>query len=310
MKTPNLVVVGSLNMDLVVSSSRMPRVGETIEGEAIHYIPGGKGANQAVGCAKLGANATMIGAIGDDAFGAQLIDALALAGAKTERIARLPGVPTGTATILHTPEDNCIVIVPGANGQLTPESIEASRGAIETADALLVQLEVPLPTVERALRIAREAGVATILNPAPAKPLTEAILSLADWVTPNETEFAALSGETPEDDASLAAAIERWEARYGNRIVVTLGGRGAATVEDGRLRIAPAPKVKPVDTTGAGDCLNAAFAFALAAGRPIEDALAFAVRAASLSVTRFGAQAGMPTTAEVEAGFADEGTGA
>ncbi|HZG55835.1 ribokinase [Paenibacillus sp.] len=307
MKTPNLVVVGSLNMDLVVSSSRMPLVGETIEGEAIHYIPGGKGANQAVGCARLGASVTMVGAAGDDAFGAQLIDALAQAGARTDRIARLPGVPTGTATILHTPADNCIVIVPGANGQVTPDMIEASREAIQAADALLVQLEVPLPSVERALRIAREAGVTTILNPAPAKPLPDAILALADWVTPNETEFAALGGGAAEDDASLAAAIERWEARYGHRLVVTLGSRGAATVEGGRLRVAPAPKVTPVDTTGAGDCLNAAFAFALASGRPAEDALEFAVRAASLSVTRFGAQAGMPTLPEAEAAFADRG---
>ncbi|TLS49602.1 ribokinase [Paenibacillus antri] len=307
MKTPNIVVVGSLNMDLVVSSRRMPRVGETIEGEAIHYIPGGKGANQAVGCGKLGANVAMIGAVGDDAFGSQLIDGLGQAGVKTDAVARLPGVPTGTATILHTPEDNCIVIVPGANAHVSPDAIERSRAIIEAADLLLVQLENPLPAVERALAIARAAGVAAILNPAPAKALPDELIALADWVTPNETEFAALVGESDagavQDDASLAAAIERWEARYGNRLVVTLGSRGAATALDGRLVVAPAPRVTPVDTTGAGDCLNAAFAFGIASGQPAEDALAFAVRAASLSVTRFGAQAGMPTRAEVEAAF-------
>jgi len=301
MRRPNIVVVGSLNMDLVVSSSRMPQIGETIEGEAIHYIPGGKGANQAVGCAKLGANVAMVGAVGDDAFGTQLLEGLARAGARTDAVERLPGTPTGTATILHTREDNCIVIVPGANGRATPDTVERSRAAIEAADLLLVQLEIPLPAVERALAIARAAGVTTVLNPAPARKLPDELLALADWVTPNETEFEALSGETASDDASLAAAIERWEARYGHRLLVTLGSRGAGTVEAGRLRVASAPKVTPVDTTGAGDCLNAAFGYGLASGRTAQDALAFAVRAASLSVTRFGAQAGMPTREEVEA---------
>ncbi|HZG57185.1 ribokinase [Paenibacillus sp.] len=304
MSAPRIVVVGSLNMDLVVSASRMPLVGETIEGEAIHYIPGGKGANQAVGCGRLGADAAMIGAVGDDVFAGQLIAGLEDAGVAAVAVARLDRTATGTATILHTPEDNCIVIVPGANGRVTPETVESHRALIERADLLLAQLEIPLAAVERALSVARSAGVTTVLNPAPARALPDSLIRLADWMTPNETEFAALSGETiaVDDDAALERAMARWEAAHGNRLVVTLGSRGAAFLEDGRLRVVPAPKVKPVDTTGAGDCLNAAFGYGLASGWPPAKALAFGVRAASLSVTRFGAQAGMPTLAEVNEG--------
>lgn len=320
MSAPRIVVVGSLNMDLVVSAERMPLVGETIEGKEIHYIPGGKGANQAVGCARLGADTAMIGAVGDDGFGAQLLDALVREGIDAGAVARLAGTSTGTATILHTPQDNCIVIVPGANGLVTPEAVEAQRRLIEAADLVLAQLEIPLPAVERALAIARAAGVATVLNPAPARALPDELVRLADWMTPNETEFAALYGSplaAPDDAVSddavsddgapdvpldaLERAIIDWQERRGCRLVVTLGGRGAALVEDGRLHVVPAPKVTPVDTTGAGDCLNAAFSVRLASGRPPLEALGYAVRAASVSVTRFGAQAGMPTPDEVEA---------
>jgi ribokinase len=300
MKQPHIVVVGSLNMDLVVSSSRMPLVGETIQGDSIHYIPGGKGANQAVGCARLGARVTMIGAVGDDAFGRQIVREMEEKGVSPAAIARLEGTPTGTATILHTPEDNCIVIVPGANGLVTPEMVEASRTLIASADLVLVQLEVPLESVEHALRIAREAGVVTVLNPAPAQPLSDELLALADWVTPNETEFEALHGGGAfSSEARIAEEIARWEARTGNRLLVTLGKRGACYLEGGQPRIVSAPTVVPVDTTGAGDCLNAAFSFGVASGHSVHDALSFAVRAASLSVTRFGAQAGMPTLQEV-----------
>ena len=303
MRKPRIVVVGSLNMDLVVSADRMPLVGETIEGKEIHYIPGGKGANQSVGCARLGAETAMIGAVGDDGFGGQLIDALTRAGVDVSAVARVVGTPTGTATILHTPADNCIVIVPGANGRVTPETVEAHRGLIEAADLVLVQLEIPLPAVERALAAARGAGVATVLNPAPARQLPDEIVRLADWMTPNETEFAALCGSPGAelDDAALERAMRDWQIKHGGRLIVTLGSRGAGILEEGRLVVAPAPKVTPVDTTGAGDCLNAAFSVRLASGDRPRDALAYAVRAASVSVTRFGPQNGMPTPAEVEA---------
>lgn len=288
-------------MDLVVSSKRMPLVGETIQGESIHYIPGGKGANQAVGCARLGARVTMVGAVGEDGFGQQIIREMEQNGVSTEAIARLEGVPTGTATILHSPEDNCIVIVPGANGHVTPEMVERYRPVIAASDLVLVQLEIPLESVEHALRIARESGVTTVLNPAPAQPLMEELLALADWVTPNETEFEALLGGTSLlSDEAIAEEMARWEARTGNRLLVTLGKRGACYLENSELQVAGARAVVPVDTTGAGDCLNAAFSCGIASGQPVYDALSFAVRAATLSVTRFGAQAGMPTRHEVE----------
>lgn len=303
MKRPRIAVVGSLNMDLVVSSSRMPKIGETIQGEAIHYIPGGKGANQAVGCARLGADVSMIGAVGDDLFAARMIGDLDQAGVSTERIARLSGVPTGTATILHTPEDNCIVIVSGANGLVTPEMVEAAGSAIEGSDSLLVQLEIPTASVERALRIARAAGVPAVLNPAPARPISDELIAAANYVTPNETEFAALTGSASEDalsdDKTMAEAMREWQRKYRNTIVVTRGERGASFLSGDELITIPAPKVNPVDTTGAGDCLNAALGFGLASGWSLERALTFAVKAASISVTRFGAQAGMPKLAEV-----------
>jgi len=303
MKSPRIVVVGSFNMDLVVSTSRMPLVGETITGQSIHYIPGGKGANQAVGCARLGAVVHMVGAVGDDLFGRQIFGEMEQIGIRMEHVAVVPNVPTGTATILHTQEDNCIVIVPGANGKVTPEHIESSRRIIEQADVLLVQLEIPIESVERALQIARASGVKTVLNPAPAISLPSALIKLADYVTPNETEFALLMrGGKPEEPPleDLSTSMSIWQERYDNMIIVTRGTHGASYCEGDQLRTVPALKVEAVDTTGAGDCLNAAFGFGIASGWSLEQSLSFAVKAASVSVTRFGAQAGMPSREEVE----------
>lgn len=302
MKAPHIVVVGSLNMDLVVSTPRLPRIGETLKGDSIHYIPGGKGANQAVGCARLGAQVTMIGAVGDDVFGRQIVREMERNGVSTKAIDVLEGMSTGTATILHTPDDNCIVIVPGANGQITAERIERHREMIEHADLVIMQLEIPMDAVSKAIAIAHEAKVPTVLNPAPASVLPAEMAAAVDWLTPNETEFEILANEGPV--ASLDAmkeAMRRWEKRYGSRMLVTLGERGACFLEDGELSLIEAPVVTPVDTTGAGDCLNAAFSFGLATGKTIKQSVSFAVRAASLSVMRFGAQAGMPTLPEVDA---------
>lgn len=299
MKQPNIVVIGSLNMDLVVTSDRMPRVGETIEGSDIHYIPGGKGANQAIGCSRLGANVTMIGSVGKDGFGEQIIRQMNNNGIVTDRIAQLDGVPTGTATILHTAEDNCIVIVPGANGRTTAELVAANEEMIRQADVLLLQLEVPLPTVLEALRIARAHGIRTVLNPAPAKPLSDELLGLVDILTPNETEFEALSGQAYSTDEELTAGMKDWEARFRQKLIITRGDKGSSYLDNGELRTIAAPTVRVVDTTGAGDCFNAALCCSLAAGQSMDEAVRFAIHAASLSVTKFGAQDGMPTLAEV-----------
>lgn len=299
MKTsqPVIAVVGSLNMDLVVSANRMPRMGETLQGNTIQYIPGGKGANQAVACAKLGAQVSMIGAVGDDVFGAQIMKNMKQHGVPTEYISMVQGSSTGTATIIHTPQDNCIVIVPGANDACTPEVIEASATAITAADILIVQLEIPLPSVTRALQIAKAAGVTTVLNPAPAQPLTAELLQLADVITPNESEFDILlgSGHTEEEsERQLQERLLDWQTQYDQFLVVTRGAQGVSYLENNRISTIAAPKVNVVDTTGAGDCFNGALCYGLAMKWNWEQALSFAVKAASLSVQQFGAQAGMP----------------
>jgi ribokinase len=307
-RSPRIAVVGSLNLDIVVSSERMPVAGETLTGKAIHYISGGKGANQAVACARLGAHVEMIGAVGDDTFGRSMLEELEKTGVSTGNIAVIPHTPTGVASIMHTPEDNSIIIVPGANASLSAEQVERAAATIRAADVLLVQLETPLDGVEAALAIARQAGVRTILNPAPARNLTPEVLAMADYFTPNETEFAfycdllepqASMPETAETD--WQARLTRWCHHYGHTVILTRGREGASYLQAGQPVTLAAPIVQAVDTTGAGDCLNGALGFGLAAGWPLDQALRFAIRAASLSVTRFGAQAGMPTYQEVEA---------
>ncbi|PLT44485.1 Ribokinase [Paenibacillus pasadenensis] len=308
---PRVAVAGSLNMDLVISMGRMPLAGETISGSALHTLPGGKGANQAAGCARLGAATEMIGRVGEDAFGKQLLEQMRRMGVGASGIGVHPSEPTGVASIYHTPEDNCIVIVADANGECGEAWVESRRESIEGAQALLVQLEIPLEGVRAALRIAREAGVATVLNPAPAQQLPRELLELADYITPNETEFAALTGASAESEDELREAIAAWQASVGGRVIVTRGAAGCSFVgEDGRLVTVPAPRVEVVDTTGAGDTLNAALCVKLAelaaqgaaAGdAELLEALRFAVQAASLAVTRFGAQDGLPSREEVEA---------
>ncbi|WP_438445379.1 ribokinase [Gorillibacterium sp. sgz5001074] len=302
--TPNIVVVGSLNMDIVVTMDRMPHKGETVHGRAVHYVPGGKGANQAAAAARLGAAVTMIGAVGDDAFGGRLTSGLQAFGVDTSYVRVMDGMETGTAHILHTAEDNCIVVVPGANGRLSPEDIRRCSGIISRADVLITQLEVPLETVREALRLAREAGVRTILNPAPAVRLPEELLKLVDVLTPNETEFAFLSGRpVAESEEALREDLAAWQDRYGGRVVVTRGPAGSSYLEEGELRTASSLQVEVADTTGAGDAFNGALGFCLASGKSFGEAAVFACRAGSLSVTKFGAQGGLPSLTEVRATY-------
>ncbi|WP_256208443.1 ribokinase [Paenibacillus sp. CF384] len=295
-KQPKISVAGSLNMDLVLKMQRMPKVGETVQGDEIHYISGGKGANQAVGCARLGAEVKMIGAVGGDAFGSEIMERMRNFGVHTEAISVLEGASTGTATIMHTSEDNCIVIVPGANGQNSAESITAHAELIQQSDMLIVQLEIPMPAVETALRIAREAGVPTVLNPAPALPLTEEQIAMADYFTPNETEFELYCGVSITSEEQLFERMTDWQKRYPHQtLIVTRGKHGISCANaDGIVTVA-APIVKVVDTTGAGDSFNAALCFGIASGWPLDQTLPLAVKAASYSVTVFGAQDGMPT---------------
>lgn len=298
---PSIVVVGSLNMDIVLTMSRMPQVGETVAGRQIHYVPGGKGANQAVGCAKLGANTAMVGAVGGDSFGSQLLDNMRGCGVRTEAVTVIPQTATGTAAIFHTKEDNCIVVVPGANEAVTPEYIERHRSLIQSADLVLLQLETPIPAVRRTLELAREAGVRTVLNPAPVHPDAERLLGLADVLTPNESEFALLCGQAADTEEALRDQMRKWQQTYSQRLIITRGKAGASCLDEhGELHTVPSLPVEVVDTTGAGDTLNAALSVGLASGRGFREALEYAVKAASLSVRKFGAQGGMPTKEEME----------
>ncbi|MFC4102679.1 ribokinase [Paenibacillus xanthanilyticus] len=302
---PRIAVVGSMNMDIVVTMLRMPQVGETVQGSAIHYVPGGKGANQSAAAARLGADVRMIGAVGTDPFGQKLTANLQAFNIDHKGIEALDDVQTGTAVILHAQEDNCIVVTPGANSRCTPDLVRRHRAIIEQADLLLVQLEIPLESVLEALRIARGAGVMTILNPAPAVSLPFELLSLVDILTPNETEFALLSNEpVARTDEMLKKQLAAWRSRFEGKVIVTRGRKGSSYLDDaGEMRTAAALEVAVADTTGAGDAFNGALGYGLASGCALGDAVDFGARAASRSVMGFGAQGALPTLAEVEATY-------
>ncbi|MDE3210619.1 MAG: ribokinase [Pseudomonadota bacterium] len=288
-----IVVVGSINMDLVTQASRFAGPGETILGERFLTVPGGKGANQAVAAARLGAEVALVGATGGDAFGRQLRLGLAAEGIDLAHAVQLDDCASGTASITIAGGENQIIVVPAANARVTPAQVENARPLIERADAVLVQMEIPLETVEATLRLGHRLGVPVILNPAPAQQLPTEWLQLARYVTPNQHELALLLGADPAED--FRALMQRAPCP----VVLTRGGEGAWYREQGEPHHQPGFKVEVVDSTGAGDTFNAALAVFLAEGLPI--AVRKACAAAALSVTRLGAQGGMPRRSEVEA---------
>ncbi|SDI51967.1 ribokinase [Desulfosporosinus hippei] len=300
---PKIVVIGSLNMDLVVKAVRAPKRGETVLGEEIHFIPGGKGANQAIGLARLGAETTMIGAVGSDAFGVELMKALQADGVNTSTVKVLNSEATGVASILLAEGDNSIVVVPGANAQCLPEDLDRYEGIISEADLVLLQLEIPLVTVEYAIKLARKHGTPVMLNPAPAQSLSQDLLSQVDYLTPNRSELALLAKMAEE--SAIDQGIQRLLELGVSCCVTTLGAEGVAFMELGTSTLANISgyMVPVVDTTGAGDAFNAGLAFALAQKKSIREAAEFAVKVSALAVTKFGAQGGMPSLAEVEAYF-------
>ncbi|MFM1654665.1 ribokinase [Brevibacillus sp. B_LB10_24] len=301
MKTaPQVVVIGSLNMDIVVEADRPPAMGETVSGNQVHFIPGGKGANQAVAAARLGAKTRMIGAVGDDAFGAQLLASLEQDGIGTQTVKTVAEVATGIASILLSQGDNSIIVVPGANYRCLPEDVDRHMEALEQADVILLQLEIPLETVVHAAKRAKALGKKVVLNPAPARELPDELYQHVDVIIPNETELALLSGISGEGDEQLTGAMKRLLAKGVQTVITTLGAQGAAyLVRGGQLGKAAGHKVEVVDTTGAGDSFNAGFAVALASGKSLAEAVSYAGRVAALAVTRLGAQRGMPTSDEV-----------
>lgn len=299
-KRASVAVVGSLNMDVVVKTKRAPNMGETVMGEAVHFIPGGKGANQAVAAAKLGARTVMIGAVGDDPFGQSLLQSLQKNRVDLRGVKTVSGVATGIASILLTEEDNSIVVVAGANGRCLPEDVETGRELISKADILLLQLEIPLETVLTAARTAKELGKKVVLNPAPARELPDELYRLTDVITPNRSELEFLTGR-PVEEGQLEASMRELLDRGVGCVVTTLGAQGAACLspDEGFLRV-EGYTVKVVDTTGAGDAFNAALACGLSEGMDLPAAVDFASCTAALAVTRLGAQDGMPERKEVE----------
>lgn len=288
-----IVVVGSINMDLVTLAPRFPAPGETLLGERFLTVPGGKGANQAVAAARLGAEVTLVGAVGRDAFGALLLRGLADEGVGITHVATRDNVGSGTASIIVAEGDNQIIVVPAANASVTPEQVEAARTRVERADAVLVQMEIPLETVEATVRLGHALGVPVILNPAPAQRLPGEWLALVRYLTPNQHELATVLGGGADED------FRELMGRAPCPVVLTRGGEGAWYREQGEPSHQRGFAVDVVDTTGAGDTFNGALAVHLHEG--LEMAVRKACAAAALSVTRLGAQGGMPTRAELEA---------
>ena len=298
-----IVVVGSLNADFVIRVTRFPVPGETIVGQEFHVFPGGKGANQAYGAARLGARVAMIGQVGNDSQAEWLRSNLASGGVDVAQVHAQADVSSGVATItIDAQGQNQIIIVPGANGTFHPSALARSRAVIEAAGHLLLQLEIPLLTVEAAARLARQAGAKVLLDPAPAQPLSSELLGLADYLTPNETELAILTGTSPTHlkRAEAARLAKVLLGRGARKVIVKLGEQGALLVTKNEVQFWPAIPVTAVDTTAAGDAFNAAFAAALTKGLSESDAGHYATAAAACSVTRAGAQPSMPSHSEVD----------
>ena len=294
--TGRIVVVGSINMDLVVRSPHLPLPGETILGSGFNTFPGGKGSNQAVAAARLGAPVAMIGCVGQDAFGDAMLETLEADQVDVSGIRRDDGAPTGVALItVDDRGENTIVVASGANMRITPEDVEAHEALFANASVLLLQLEIPLAASRRAMDLALRHGLKVVLNPAPAQPLSAEFLSGVDVLVPNEGELLRLSGEQ-----KMEAAVQRMWASGVGSLLVTLGEKGALLVNQaGELRV-PAFPVKAVDTTAAGDAFLGAFAVSLAGGLPAEQAARWACAAAAIAVTRPGAQPSLPRRPEVE----------
>ena len=293
-------VAGSINMDVVATADRHPQVGETVAGTAVLYFPGGKGANQAVSAAKLGAPSTLIGRLGADAFGKELRTFLDAQGIDLTFVKDTAEAHTGTALITIANADNTIVVVPGANALVSAEDVGAA--ALAKGDVAVSQFEIPLPTIAAFFARARAAGATTILNPAPAIKFGRELLDLVDVLVLNETELGVLAGTAlrdSDDDARFIEAIRLLQTRPDQTVCVTLGRRGVLAVVDGQTSVIAGRAVKAVDTTGAGDCLVGALAAQLAGGKSIHDALTYANAAASICVQRMGAAPSMPTAAEV-----------
>jgi ribokinase len=289
-----IAVVGSSSMDLVVTSAKRPMAGETVLGESFITVPGGKGANQAVAAARLGAEVSMVGCVGDDVYGEIILENLKKNHVNTKYVEPVTGSASGTAHITLSEGDNSIIVVKGANDFITPEYVEKAKKVIEESDIVLVQQEIPEETVEYLADLCNMLQKRLLLNPAPARKLSEDVIQQASFLTPNEHEFEILFDGRDRTEVLT---------EYPNKLFITEGKNGVRYFDGHEEKVVPSFEVEAVDTTGAGDTFNAAFAVAVAEGKSFDESLLFANRAASISVTKLGAQGGMPQRVEVERGF-------
>jgi ribokinase len=306
---PNIVVVGSANTDFVLQVSELPSKGQTVLGNQFTVARGGKGANQAVAAARLGADVTFVARLGHDSFGNEAISAYKQEGIRTDFIVQDPDLHSGVALIVvNTRGENTVSVGPNANSRLSPEDVFAAEAAIQQADCLLVQLEIPLGAVQAALDIAHRHHVRTILNPAPAQKLPTGILKLVDTLTPNETEAAILAGQDPSSIGT--DSLPHLASILGiPNLVVTLGSKGACILQSQQVDFVAPFSISPVDTTASGDAFNGALAVALARGETFPQAVRFANAAGAVTATRLGAQPSLPTRAELEQFIATSATG-
>lgn len=291
----NITVVGSLNMDLVVTTPKVPVLGETILGSGFMTAPGGKGANQAVAAAKLGGNVSMVGCVGSDIFGKDLLVNLSANGVNTDNVEEKLSSSTGIAVIIIKDGNNSIIVDPGANSLLTPEMIDKCEDIIKDSSIMVVQLEIPIETVMRAVSVAKRHGVRVLLNPAPATALSDKLLSQIDIFTPNETECEIITGIKINNIDDAKKAVEHLNNKGLKHVIITLGGEGVVYNSEKGILHKAVPDVKVVDTTAAGDSFSGAVALALSNGKTIDEAVDFGNIVGTLTVTKKGAQTSLPT---------------
>lgn len=296
----NIIVIGSINADLMISVPYLPRIGETILGDEFNYMYGGKGANQAVAAARAGGNVSLLAGVGDDTFGYKIINHLAKENISTEAIRVFDNMFTGLATVLNVNNDNSIIVSQGANALLAEKDIEDFFRKKIDANVLLTQLEIPINVVKKSLEMAKLNNIITILNPAPYNDGVKELIELVDFITPNETEFESLSNTKFKNEQELEDSMLKWSQTYETQLIVTRGSMGVSYVEDNKVITIPSIEVVVKDSTGAGDTLNGIFATEISRGKNISEAIKRASIGASLSVEHSGAQSGMPSSDDID----------